>query len=129
MSVVWCCWMEGQWWLAVVISSHILEGSEAIAPGHVLLEFLLQGLEADPVLLVGAELSDVKAGSVRHVDHVGIGQNHKLVLLQRQKQGPVIRGLMIKVLDNQDPVVSAVFHCDIHTHELFYNMLSLVNCI
>lgn len=82
VSIVQARGGEGlQWWLAVVLSRHVFEGSEAVAPRHVLLELLLQGLQADPVLLVGAELGDVEAGRVRHVDHVGVGQNHKLILL------------------------------------------------
>lgn len=82
VSVVQGRGREGlQWWLAVVLSCHVFEGGEAVASRHVLLELLLQGLETDPVLLVGAELGDVEAGRVRHVDHVGVGQNHKLVLL------------------------------------------------
>lgn len=86
ISVVHVQGHEGlQWWLAIVLSCHVFEGGKPIAPRHVLLELLLQGLEADPILLIGTELGDVEAWCMRHVDHVGIGQNHKLVLLQRDK--------------------------------------------
>lgn len=86
MSVVQDQGCEGlQWWLAVVLSCHVFKSGEAIAPRHVLLELLLQGFETDPVLLIRAELGDVEAGRMRHVDHVGVRQNHKLILLQRDK--------------------------------------------
>lgn len=67
--------------LAVVVRSHVLEGSESVAAWHVLLKLLFKGLEASTVLFIGAELGDVEARRMRHVDHIGVGQNHKLVLL------------------------------------------------
>lgn len=74
MSVVQSWGYEGpQWWLAVVFSRHVLKGGKTVPPRHVLLELLLQGLQADPVLLIGAELGDVKAGCMRHMDHESIG--------------------------------------------------------
>lgn len=33
-------------------------------------------------MLVGAKLGDIEAGRMRHVDHVSVRQDHKLVLLQ-----------------------------------------------
>ena len=73
--------------LAVVFHRHVLERGETIAAGHVLLELFLERLEADAVLLVGAELGDVETGRVRHVDHVGVGQDDELILLRdRQKE-------------------------------------------
>lgn len=68
--------------LAVVLSREIFEGGKAVAAGHVLLKLFLQGFETDAVLLVGPELGDVKAGGVRHVDHVGIGQHDKFIFLE-----------------------------------------------
>lgn len=59
--------------LAVVLCREIFESCKTIATRHILLELLLQGLETDAVLLVGAKLGDVEAGSMRHVDHIGIG--------------------------------------------------------
>lgn len=86
MSVVQSWGYESpQWWLAVVFSRHVLKGGKTVPPRHVLLELLLQGLQADPVLLIGAELGDVKAGCMRHMDHESIGQNHKFILLWREK--------------------------------------------
>lgn len=78
-------WTDGWIQLAVVFGRHVLESGETVAAGHVLLELLFERLQADAVLLVGAELGDVETGRVRHVDHVGIGQDHKLVLLERQR--------------------------------------------
>lgn len=68
--------------LTVVLCREVFEGREAVVARHVLLELLLQRLETDAVLLVGAELGDVEAGRVRHVDHVGVGQHRELVLLR-----------------------------------------------
>lgn len=73
--------------LAVVLCREIFEGCKAIVAWHVLLELLLQGLETDAVLLVGAKLGDVEAGGVRHVDHVGIGQHRELILLREKDTG------------------------------------------
>lgn len=73
--------------LAVVLCREIFEGCKAIVTRHVLLELLLQGLETDAVLLVGAKLGDVEAGGMRHVDHVGIGQHRELVLLREKDTG------------------------------------------
>lgn len=68
--------------LAVVLGREIFEGSKAIAAGHVLLKLFLQGFETDAVLLVGPELGDVKAGGMRHVDHVSIGQHDEFIFLE-----------------------------------------------
>lgn len=73
--------------LAVVLRREIFEGCEAVVARHILLELLLQGLETDAVLLVGAKLGDVEAGGVRHVDHVGVGQHRELVLLGEKDTG------------------------------------------
>lgn len=73
--------------LAVVLCREIFESCKAVVTRHVLLELLLQGLETDAVLLVGAELGDVEAGGMRHVDHVGIGQHCELVLLGEKDTG------------------------------------------
>lgn len=73
--------------LAVVLCREIFEGCKAIVARHILLELLLQGLETDAVLLVGAKLGDVEAGGVRHVDHVGVGQHRELVLLGEKDTG------------------------------------------
>lgn len=67
--------------LAVVVCSHVFEGSKSVAARHVLLKLFFESLEASTVLFVGAELGDVEARRMRHVDHIGVGQNHKLVFL------------------------------------------------
>lgn len=67
--------------LAVVVCGHVFEGSKSVAAWHVLLKLFFQSLEASPVLFIGAELGDIKAWRVRHVDHIGVGQDHKLVFL------------------------------------------------
>lgn len=36
-------------------------------------------------MLVGPELGDVKAGGVRHVDHVGVGQHDEFIFLEGDK--------------------------------------------
>lgn len=82
LSGSWPVSLLGSAVLAVVLCREILEGREAVVARHVLLELLLERLEADAVLLVGAELGDVEAGRVRHVDHVGVGQHRELVLLR-----------------------------------------------
>ena len=53
------------------------------------MKLLFQGLQADAVLLVGPELGDVETGSMRHVDHIGVGQNHKLILLEERTEDRV----------------------------------------
>lgn len=59
--------------LAVVVGSHVFESSKSIATWHVLLKLFFEGLEASTVLFIGAELGDVEARCMGHVDHIGIG--------------------------------------------------------
>ena len=45
------------------------------------MELILQCAQAVAVAGAGAELGDVEAGRVRHVDHEGVGEDHQVVLL------------------------------------------------
>lgn len=51
------------------------------------MEFVLQGVQAVAVAGAGAKLGDVKTGSVRHVDHESVREDHQVVLLQRGERG------------------------------------------
>lgn len=72
--------------LTIVLCSEIFEGSKAITARHVLLKLLLQGFETDAVLLVRPELGDVKAGGMRHVDHVSVGEHGELIFLEETRE-------------------------------------------
>lgn len=50
------------------------------------MEFLPQRLEAAPVPCAQAELGDVEAGGMGHVDHEGVGQDQQLVLLGAEQR-------------------------------------------
>lgn len=50
------------------------------------MELLPQGLEAAPVPCAQAELGDVEAGGMGHVDHEGVGQDQQLILLGTEQQ-------------------------------------------
>ena len=67
--------------LDVPLGSQVLEGGRAVLPGQVLVELILQRAQAVAVAGAGAELGDVEAGRVRHVDHEGVGEDHQVVLL------------------------------------------------
>ena len=58
--------------LDVPLGCEVLEGSRAILAGHVLVEVVLQGGQTGAVCWAGAELGDIEAGGVRHVDDEGI---------------------------------------------------------
>lgn len=59
----------------------VFEGSSPIVTGQVLVELILQGLEAVTIGGAGAEARDVKAWGVRQVDGEGLGQHQELILL------------------------------------------------
>lgn len=50
------------------------------------MELVLQGVQTVAVAGAGAKLGDVKAGSVWHVDHEGVGEDHQVVLLRRGEE-------------------------------------------
>lgn len=76
---------QQSWFLDVPLGGEILESSRAVLPGQVLVELVLQGVQTVAVARAGAELGDVEAGSVRHVDHESVGEDHQVVLLEKQK--------------------------------------------
>lgn len=82
---------QGLQLLTVVLCRQVFEGREAVVARHVLLKLLLERLETDAVLLVGAELGDVEAGRVWHMDHVGVGQHCELVFLRDKDRA--VRGI------------------------------------
>lgn len=61
--------------------SEVFEGSSPIAAGQVLVELLLEGLQAVPVGGAGAEAGDVRAWGVWQVDGKGLWQHQELILL------------------------------------------------
>lgn len=61
--------------------SEVFEGSSPIVAGQVLVELLLEGLQAVPVGRAGAEAGDVKAWGVWQVYGKGLWQHQKLVFL------------------------------------------------
>lgn len=75
-----------------LLGSEVFEGRSPVLAGQVLMKLLPQSLQAVPVAGAQAELGDVKAGGVRHVDHKGIGQDQQLVLLQEGKKMPAGSG-------------------------------------
>lgn len=46
------------------------------------MELVLQDVQTVSIAGAGAELGDVKTGSMWHVDHEGVGEDHQVVLLQ-----------------------------------------------
>lgn len=46
------------------------------------MELVLQDVQTVSIAGTGAELGDVEAGSMWHVDHEGVGEDHQVVLLQ-----------------------------------------------
>lgn len=48
------------------------------------MEFVLQGVQTVAVTGAGAKLGDVEAGSVGHVDHESVGEDHEVVLLREE---------------------------------------------
>lgn len=72
--------------LDVPLGGEVLESGRAVLPGQVLVELVLQGVQTVAVTGAGAKFGDVKAGSVRHVDHERIGENHQVVLLRTGRE-------------------------------------------
>lgn len=73
------------------------------------MELLPQSLEAAPVAGTQAELGDVEAGGMGHVDHEGIGQDQQLVLLGTQQQ-PLpseLGGTKVALPSHEPPTPSA----------------------
>lgn len=68
------------------LGSEVFERGRPVSPRQVLVELLPQRLQAAPVRCAQAELGDVEAGGVGHVDHEGVGQDQQLVLLGAQRQ-------------------------------------------
>lgn len=64
------------------LGRQVLEGGGAVLPGQILVELVLQRVQTVAVAGAGAKLGDVEAGSVRHVDHEGVGKDHEVELLQ-----------------------------------------------
>lgn len=63
----------------------VLQSGRAVLPGQVLVELVLQGVQAVAVAGAGAELGDVEAGGVGHVDHERVGEDHQVVLLEEEE--------------------------------------------
>ena len=70
----------------VPLGSEVLESGRAVLPGQVLVELVLQSVQTVAVTGAGAELRDVKARRVRHVDHEGVGKDHQVVLLRKIRE-------------------------------------------
>lgn len=68
--------------------SEVFEGCSPIAPGQVLVELLLEGLETVPIGGAGAEAGDVQTWSMGQVDGEGLGQHQKFVFLEMWGQKP-----------------------------------------
>lgn len=49
------------------------------------MELVLQGVQTVAVAGAGAKLGNVKAGSMGHVDHESVGEDHQVVLLRKGK--------------------------------------------
>ena len=62
--------------LDIPLGGEVLESGRAVLPGQVLVELVLQGVQTVAVARARAKLGDVEAGSVGHVDHEGVGEDH-----------------------------------------------------
>lgn len=74
------------WASQAPLGSEVFECGGAISARQVLVELIPQRLQATPVASAQAELGDVKAGGMRHVDHEGVGQDQQLILLGRSRR-------------------------------------------
>lgn len=63
--------------------SEVFEGRSAVVAGQVLVELLLEGLQAVAVGGAGTEAGDVRAWGVWQVDGEGLWQHQELILLRR----------------------------------------------
>lgn len=81
------CWLSAVLFvfLDVPLRREVLESRRAVLPGQILVELVLQGVQTVAIAGAGAELGDVEAGSVGHVDHERVGEDHQVVLLQRRR--------------------------------------------
>lgn len=59
----------------------VFEGSSPVSAGQILVELVLEGLEAVTIGGAGAEAGDVQAWGVRQVDDEGLRQHQQLVFL------------------------------------------------
>lgn len=79
--------------LGLLQGREVFEGSSPMVAGQVLVEFVLEGLEAVTIGGAGAEAGDVQAWSMGQMDGEGLGQHQELIFLQGGAEEQWLPGL------------------------------------